>query len=849
MIRFKKILASLLSASLLIAQQGFLFRADAAVKVNVAGTASGGGAAAAAGGSLGVNNASLNSLQLSNQGLNLKTGVLPSVGNIQAEINPQSLIKSVALPKAVAAQGIAGKVKAAESIAQPGAETKEAKVSPSAQARTLSRELAKSSKKERGGLLSKFFDSSKHGLSHKDAAVEPGEGDFGGGRSGLNKKPGLKELRTLLVDGTVAEDGPLQPFGFRTPDGTYVAAPTAGLESFFEAKQTHEWRHGEANSSGQVNDYFNYLDALLAPLAWTVEIRRDLRTLKLLAMDDLAKNRALNELLIKTVGRIQSMEVKEILAGSKAPNSLEEATLDIDPNREYYPSPEDWRDEVIYFSMIDRFSRSKKGMPRGDPKDGGSRHGGDIRGIIDRLDYIKESGVTSILFTPVTMGLPKAYHGYAPLHLLEVDPHLGTMEDYKEMVREAHKRGIRVIMDLVLNHTGPVFEYKDGSRWSGVDKPRKEIDDWTFDLKPVELKDAGRFSRRGVIDDWQHPDQVTKGDFPPNYRHFRTDDPKTRKMLTQVALWWLKETDVDGFRLDAIRHVDPSFWPEFNRAVRQYAAKLGKKNFFLLGENSTGVDWELLQYMGKDQFDSTYNYPSYRRDNKALHGAAPTKALEDSIKANLSVLGGFAGYLLRFIDLHDTYRFLRSREPINILKLGMTYLMFSLGIPIVYAGTEQAMRQYVDSLDPEGPHQPADPQNREDMFPEGQFKSESSKGDMFNAESDTFKFLRRLADLRQKHPALRRGEHQPRWVDPYGPGIYAFSRIYGDEEVLVVMNTSGVERSASMYVDAERSPGGTRFADELDRAYTGVAKTHPEGGSMLDVTVPANGVRVLVRRR
>ncbi|MBI5239890.1 MAG: hypothetical protein HY926_05420 [Elusimicrobia bacterium] len=532
-----------------------------------------------------------------------------------------------------------------------------------------------------------------------------------------------------------------------------------------------------------------------------------------------------------------------------APKSLAEASLAINPDREYTPSPEDWRDEIMYSVFLDRFARSSKGKPMGDPKRGDTRHGGDLRGLIDKLDYIQGSGVTTIILNPVVLGIPEAYHGYAPLHLLAVDPQLGTMADFKELVVEAHKRGLRVIFDLLINHVGPVFEYQDGSRWRDMFHPAKEIGAWNHKLFPAELTAPENFTRHGVIENWDDYEQAVNGDFPPNYRHWASEKPEVQAKLIHMAKWWLKETDIDGFRIDAIRHINPEFRVRFAKEIRAYAAKLGKKNLFILGENSTGVDVEVARDLWKAGLDSAYAYPEYRRNNWALHGKAPTRVLEDSVNKAASVLGDSVSRLLRFLDLHDTYRFLRHGEPVSILKMAMAFLMFSTGIPLIYYGTEQAFAQMTDRLDPEGPRFPADPENRPDMFAEGQYKFPSSAGDKFDARAPTYLWLRKLADLRKAHPALSRGEQHVRWSDSNGPGIYAFSRIYKGEEVLVVLNTAAEARSADMYVDGGLTPAGTVLTDAVDPANKAKAYSPQEGGAKVWVQVPPHGVRVFVRSK
>lgn len=532
-----------------------------------------------------------------------------------------------------------------------------------------------------------------------------------------------------------------------------------------------------------------------------------------------------------------------------APKSLAETSLAIDPARKYTASPEDWRDEVMYSVFLDRFARGPDAKPMGDPKSGNTRHGGDLRGLISKLDYIQGSGVTTIVLNPVVLGIPEAYHGYAPLHLLAVDPQLGTMADFKELVQKAHQRGLKVVFDLLINHVGPVFEYKDGSGWRGLDQPPKEIGVWNHKLFPTEMTAPENFTRHGVIENWSDDEQATNGDFPPNYRHWASEKPEVQAKLIHMANWWLKETDIDGFRIDAIRHINPAFRVRFTKEVRAYAAKLGKKNLFILGENSTGVDEEVARDLNEAGIDSAYAYPEYRRLNWALHGQAPTRVIEDSLKRAVSVLGGSVSRLLRFLDLHDTYRFLRNGEPVSILKMAMAFLMFSTGIPLIYYGTEQAFAQMTGRLDPEGPQFPADPENRPDMFPEGQYKFPSSQGDKFDTGAPTYLWLKQLADLRRAHPALSRGEQYVRWSDQNGPGIYAFSRIYKGEEVLVVVNTAAEARSADMWVDGNLTPAGAELEDAINPGNKAKTYAPQEGGSKVWAQVPPHGVRVFVRQK
>lgn len=530
-----------------------------------------------------------------------------------------------------------------------------------------------------------------------------------------------------------------------------------------------------------------------------------------------------------------------------APDSFADAPIHETPARAYTPSPEDWRDELLHFILLDRFARAGKVRTHGDVKDGGTRHGGNLRGVIEQLDYLKGSGVTTLLLSPVTQNQPSSYHGYASVHLMAIDPHLGTMADFKELVAQAHKRGLKVVLDWGINHAGPVFEYKEGSQWRGMDGQPKEIGEWTETLKPSELMDAKHFTRRGVIDNWNDHAQATNGDFPPNYRHFASDKKETADALIHIAKWFIQETDIDGFRVDAVRHVAPGFVPVFAKAVKDYAASIGKTNFFLVGEDSTGIDEELVPQLTTNRMDSVFAYPAYRRETYALHGKAPTRALEESMHRTNQALGPLAGRLLRFIDNHDVYRFLRLGEPEAQLKVALAYLLFSIGIPMTYYGTEQGFRQDTDRLDPEGPDHPADPRNREDQFADGEFKSDSSAGDKFDPENPVYLWLAKIAGVRKEYAALRRGEQWMRWSDHAGTGLLAFSRIYDGKEIVVALNFGTKAVSETMWVDAKASPAGTAFRDALDSTYATTAHSPVPGGSKIAVSLPPLSVRILVR--
>ncbi|EDX23816.1 alpha-amylase [Streptomyces sp. Mg1] len=535
------------------------------------------------------------------------------------------------------------------------------------------------------------------------------------------------------------------------------------------------------------------------------------------------------------------------------PESIAEISLAKSNVRQYHASPDDWRKEILYSIVVDRFQTDTPATVEGDPGDGRSRHGGNLRGLSKRLDYIRDLGGTAIHLTPVVLNGPGSYHGYAPRDFMAVDPRLGTMEDFRKLVAGAHDRGIRVVLDLVLNHAGPVFEYADGSNlWRGTGEAAGIRDNEIW-IRPLELASPQHFSRHGVIDDWNDIEQETLGDFPPDYRRLATENPDTQRILQSIACWWIRESDIDGIRLDAVRHMDRSFVTRLCGTVRKYADRLGKNNFLIIGEHASDDD-TLIASCFDSGMGAAYNYGEYRRQSWALHGQAPARELEESFDIASKAFSCDHGFTIRFIDNHDVYRFLRDAEPVGRLRVALAHLILSIGIPMLYYGTEQGFRQSTQRLEPEHLQDPADPGNREDMFPEGRFTSPSSYGDRFDRSSPLFRWTRRLIELRRRHTALHLGEEKILFSELDRPGIYAFVRHCDGERVLVVLNTSSRPLTRELPVHALFGPEAPIRHDHLpwspslqDLLYFHPAisvRRTPGGQLVADVTLPALGVGV-----
>ena len=539
--------------------------------------------------------------------------------------------------------------------------------------------------------------------------------------------------------------------------------------------------------------------------------------------------------------------------------------------REPFPSPEDWRDHWIYFLMIDRFNHPAK-PPAGTWNHPYSRHqGGSFKGIEQRLDYLSALGVGALWITPVVKN-PAAdwdynYHGYAAQDLLAVDARFGSdgtrataERELRELVDAAHDRGIYVILDIVLNHTARVFDYwvngglvatfqnDDSLRsaplsgreteiaWmSGLGFPRA---DWTGpppDAAAIHPDDAAHpardfrqdfFRRRGEKThdepDWPDAEEgFVVGDFGsmrqlvveyrvershPLYERWGTNPVLT--LLVRTHSYLIARYDVDAFRIDTAKYVDPVMLQYFGNAMREFALSIGKRNFFTFGEVWDDEE-TLARFVGRNGnvkegfgIDAAKDFPLFqvlKTVPKALASGNVNrlpalfqrrKELEDQL---LSSHGEAGRFFVTFLDNHDqSERFRHPMTPDAQVTLALGLLFTLQGIPCLYYGTEQDLSGTVNS---EGEHLPR-------QF-EGVREALWGKPDAFSRDTATYRYIQRMSELRDRLPALRYGRQYFRPVSGNGRdfglstdvgGIVAFSRILGDMEVLVVANTSPSHR-------------------------------------------------------
>ena len=523
-----------------------------------------------------------------------------------------------------------------------------------------------------------------------------------------------------------------------------------------------------------------------------------------------------------------------------------------------FPSPIDWRDEWIYFLMVDRFNNSAA-PPRHQPFDDPGYYGfqgGNFTGIRDRLAYIKGLGAGAIWLSPVLKNVPfeeGTYHGYGIHDFLRADPRFAqdpahADDELRALVDAAHNSGLYVILDIVLNHTGNVFAYAcDAGEQSCLQSGGAQADfrnaaravkwrdetgqahsDWT-DIAaisnppanalvwPRELHDNSFYRRQGL----PGPDDDTVGDFA-SLKQLRTDNTQLQQFLIRAYQYVIARFDIDGFRIDTLRYLKSGLPLLFGNSMREFALSIGKKNFFTFGEVFSGdAEEEIARFIGRTTSDQTdmvgvdaaLDYPLFFNLKPVVKGFAAPSALvsmyqsRKNIEADiLSSHGDATRYFVTFLDNHDVKERIRYVQPGNEhqfddqVTLGLACLYALPGIPCLYYGTEQGLHG-----------SGSDPAVREALW----------GGPGFEADSFYYRQIRALAQVRAAEPALRYGRFYFRpvsgdgrnfGVSPFPQGIVAFSRILMDREVVVAANCSAMDsRSFDVIVDGTLNQPGGQF--------------------------------------
>ena len=515
------------------------------------------------------------------------------------------------------------------------------------------------------------------------------------------------------------------------------------------------------------------------------------------------------------------------------------------PGYTFHPSPSDWRDVNMYQIFTDRFSdgNTANNNVRGWYTTEAYRHyamGGDWKGVRNKLDYLQGMGVNAVWISGVQMNAQGSdtryapYHAYHPTDFYRVEPMFGTFQELKDLIDDAHGRGMYIIIDVVINHMADLNGLGNGNDsfyhpWGGGN-----LFWWNNSKKHAwPLDNLAYFHNNGKIINWNDGGQILNGAF------VGTDDLKTEDTFVQNHLLaafknLIEATDCDGFRVDAIKHVEKPFLMSWADTMRQHAASIGKNNFILFGENFDYDDIDVAEHC-KDQgyaFNSALYFPMQATLRDVFAYEQPTRKLQDRLD-NLHLYGEGAQNLVTFMDNHDVDRIaLESGDAwMTKLKPALTFLYTGTPVPCLFYGTEHGFNQgnkRNNGLE-DGDYQ------REVMFNYG-YQPGNAWGDKFVA-SELYNYIKTLNQLRTNYPALTRGTMINRWKDDSNKGLFAYTRTLGDQDALVVLNTDWSTKTLSPVVG---KPDGTVYVNLLDPAETMTVS----GGKLNNISVGSKGSKI-----
>ncbi|MFN8379431.1 MAG: alpha-amylase family glycosyl hydrolase [Anaerolineae bacterium] len=558
---------------------------------------------------------------------------------------------------------------------------------------------------------------------------------------------------------------------------------------------------------------------------------------------------------------------------AEVPRRLTDAGLT--PRGRVFPSPTRWRDQVFYQLLPDRFSDGHEDTrPLFDPTHpeafaasdkaawmaAGNRFvGGTLKGVESKLDYLQGLGVTTLWINPPWRQRAEleTYHGYGIQNYYDIDPRFGTRQDLRDLVDAAHDRGMYVILDVIYNHSGNNWFYRDEETGEPVDSrgyrfsPPYPVHGWRSahgesiphpieaddGVWPVELQNFDWYTRAGSIEDWglaswedpMSPDvQFRRGDFF-DLKDWDLEDPDVITALAHVYQYWIALSDCDGFRADAVKHVSAEASQRFCTAIHQYAESIGKENFFITGEitDSTIAPGYIDMFGGNlDAVLGIIAYPNLLTHFvKGQVDPSEFLALYDE-HTSFGLIRQQGRYIVSVMDDHDmSSRGHKERfaahgvAPVVYLQAAhaVAVQLTMPGMPSIYYGTEQAFDGTEDYHDyqAEPKRFAEDRYIREAMFG-GAFGAFGTEGcHFFNPQHPTYLRIAAIARLRNSTGhvgrALRRGKMYPRDTAylgyPFGPAkqgeLVAWSQIHYQTEVVMVLNTSSSDaRGAFVTVDS-----------------------------------------------
>lgn len=483
----------------------------------------------------------------------------------------------------------------------------------------------------------------------------------------------------------------------------------------------------------------------------------------------------------------------------------------VDAGALHVPSP-DWRGQIVYFLMIDRFNdgnpgNNDQGVGEFDPSRNSTYSGGDLAGIENKINYIKNLGATAVWITPPvahqwwSIGSNYGgYHGYWGENLMAVDKHFGSLQDYKNLSKALHAQDMYLIQDIVVNHMGNYFSYPPsrnegdsagGFRFEPATAQGRRPSQFPFNQN--DARDPAQ--RRADIYHWS-PDIVNYAD--PVQEHdyqmaglddLNTENPVVRDALRNSYGYWIKEVGVDGFRVDTAFYVPPDYFRDFlysedknNPGMFKVAEQTGRSRFHVFGEGFA-VDKpfedrqsrKIAGYMrdadSRPLMPGMLNFPLYGTSTDVFARGHASAELSHRIDSMMRLYPE-PHLMPSFVDNHDVDRYLVNGD-LDGLKQNLLLIMTLPGIPVIYYGTEQGLLE-----------------QRAALFKTGYG---SNGRDHFNDQSEMYRYIQSVSGLRKRNKVFSHGTPTVLKDNPAGPGVLAYRMQYGDEQALVVFNSADHE--------------------------------------------------------
>ncbi|MFF3844060.1 pullulanase-type alpha-1,6-glucosidase [Streptomyces sp. NPDC002328] len=556
--------------------------------------------------------------------------------------------------------------------------------------------------------------------------------------------------------------------------------------------------------------------------------------------------------------------------------------------------------EQFYFVLPDRFANGDTANDRGrltgsrlttgyDPTDKGFYQGGDLKGLTKRLDYIKGLGTTAIWMAPIFKNRPvqgtganasAGYHGYWITDFTQVDPHFGTNKDLETLIDRAHAKGMKVFFDVITNHTADVVDYqeksydylskgafpyltKDGRPFDDADYaaeggkfPAVDADSFprtpraaTNDKVPSWLNDPALYHNRG--DSTFAGESSAHGDFS-GLDDLWTERPEVVSGMEKIYQRWVRDFDIDGFRIDTVKHVNMEFWTQWATALDAYAAKQGRDDFFMFGEVYSADTDVTSPYVTQGRLDATLDFPFQEAARQYASQGGSAKKLAAVFGADYKYTTDKANAYeqVTFLGNHDMGRigtFLKQDDPdatdaelLRKDRLANELMFLSRGNPVVYYGDEQGFTGAGGDKDA---RQTMFASHTADYLDDDLIGTDRTHAsDAYDPNAPLYRQISALSKLRKAHPALADGVQTERYAAE-GPGVYAVSRTDAKTgvEYVVAFNNADEAKPATFPTGSART------------AFRGIhgtsASVTSDADKKITVTVPAGSAIVLQAAR